>query len=478
MLKKTAAAALALSTPYWLPKTLIALRVKVFAKVNGPEGVVVPNADVGPDRFAELYGHPAANGRSKGAGLSDLFWYWLSPGPEVHQEHLEPGPRYEAVARTTAAILAGTSAELSAAAARCAAEVLDETVPGEVTLVRLRDLMMPVWADFFYGLVFREPCPPHARRLIVANAEDVINSLKNTRLRHMDRRARLTRYLVRRLAAGEVPHALPTELATLRDRAHYLQGTFFNTAVVQMSEAMAHLLLVLAQHPDEQRRLAEHPADDQALGNVMNETLRLYPLFGVAHRITSDTIDLGGGVSYPPGTVLCFDYPAYHATGYPDPEAFDPGRWDRLSVKDAHHIPFGVAGNRPCPAWRLSPLVMRAVTREVLSRFTLHSSVSHTRSAPHRAPCLLVARGVSLPRYRLAAVLAFLRVRDRWEDVGRSLLQLVLGSWMVVHARRLRMTETWFAHHDTQGGPPPEAADPDHAGDLAAPPPACPYHHG
>jgi hypothetical protein len=347
MLKKTAVAALALSTPYWLPKALIALRVKAFAKVNGPEGVVVPNAEVGPDRFAELYAHPAANGRSKGAGLSDLFWYWLSPGPEVHQEHLEPGPRYDAVAGTTAAILAGTSAELSAAAARCAAKVLDETVPGEVTLVRLRDLMMPVWAEFFYGLVFREPCPPAARRLIVANAEDVINSLKNTRLRHMGRRDRLTRYLLRRLAAGEVPHALPAELATPRDRAHYLQGTFFNTAVVQMSEAMAHLLLVLAQHPDVQRRLAEHPADDHDLGNVMNETLRMYPLFGIAHRITGADIDLGGGASYPAGTVLCFDYPAYHATGHTDPEVFDPGRWDRLSVKDAHHIPFGIAGNRP-----------------------------------------------------------------------------------------------------------------------------------
>ncbi|WUH88925.1 cytochrome P450 [Streptomyces sp. NBC_00433] len=472
MLRKAAAAALVLSTPYWLPRTLISLRTRVFARVNGPEGVVVPNAEVGPERFAELYAHPAANGRSKGAGLSDLFWYWLSPGPEVHQEHLEPGPRYDAVARTTAAILAGTSADLSAAAARCAAGVLDESVSGEVSLVRLRDLMMPVWAEFFYGLVFREPCPPSVRRLIVDNAEDVVNSLKNTRLRHMRRRDRLTRYLLRRLAADEVPHALPAELGTPLQRAHYLQGTFFNTAVVQMSEAMAHLLLVLAQHQDVQRRLAAHPGDDHDLGNVMNEALRLFPLFGIAHRITSADIDLGDGVAYPAGTVLCFDYPAYHATGHIRPEVFDPGRWDRISLKDAHHIPFGVAANRPCPAWRLSPLVMRAVTREVLARFTLHSSVSHTRSIPHRAPCLLVVSGRTLPRHRMAAALAFLRLRDRWEDVGRSLLQLALGSWMVADARRLRMAAAWFAGHDAQGLPlGPDAA-------AAVPPPSCPRHSG
>ncbi|WNI14134.1 hypothetical protein [Actinacidiphila sp. ITFR-21] len=75
-----ATAALA-STPYWLPKAVVTLRVKVFARVNGPEGVVVPNDQVDADRCAELYGHPAADGRSRGAGLSDLFWYWLAPAP-------------------------------------------------------------------------------------------------------------------------------------------------------------------------------------------------------------------------------------------------------------------------------------------------------------------------------------------------------------------------------------------------------------
>jgi hypothetical protein len=470
--------AFGLSVPYWLPRAVVALRVRVFARINGPEGVVVPNAEVDADRFTELYEHPAASGRSKGAALSDLFWYWLSPGPEVHQEHLEPGPRYDAVARTTAAILAGSSAELSAAAALRTARVLDELVPGDAALVRLRDLMMPVWAEFFYGLVFREPCPPQARRLIVANAEDVINSLKNTRLRHMRRRERLTRYLLRRLAAGDVPHELPAELETARDRAHYLQGTFFNTAVVQMSEAMAHLLLVLAAEPGVQRRLAEHPEDDRDLSNVLNETLRMYPLFGIAHRITDADIDLGGGARYPAGTVLCFDYPAYHATGYDDPDVFDPDRWNLLSAKHAHHIPFGVAANRPCPAWRLAPLIMRAATREVLARFTLHTAVSHTRSIPHRAPCLLVRRDRPLPPYRIAAVRLFLRIRDRWEDVGRSLLQLVLGTWMVLDARRQRPTERWFAAHDTQGRPL-AASDGGSGGSGTPGEPAdrCPYPH-
>jgi cytochrome P450 len=489
-----AAGTLLLSTPAWLPRSVVALRMKVFARVNGEEGITFPNATVDADRFQELYGHPAANGRSEGAVLSDLFWYWLAPGADVHQEHLEAGPRYDEVARRTLAFLSGSSEELYARAARHTAAVLDEAATGRVTLVRLRDLMMPVWAEFFHDLVFERPCPPHVRRLIVDNAEDVVNALKCTRPRHLGRRARLTRHLLRRLSAGDTTRRpLPTSLTPLQ-QAYYLQGTFFNTAVVQMSEAMAHLLLALAQYPDVQRRVAEQPDDDRYLSHVIDETFRLFPLFGVAHRITTDDITLDGLPTIPTGSVLCFSYPDYHASGYQDPEVFDPERWERTSARNAHHIPFGVAANRPCPAWRLAPLIMRAATREVLSRFVLDSSVSHTRSIPHRAPCLLIRRDAPLPNRQLSALRGALWTRDRFEDVGRSIAQLGFGTWMVLDARRTRPAARHFASHDSQGRPlhptalPPEGGPRQKAGNDVRPAsgpgtgtapsattPTCPY---
>jgi hypothetical protein len=45
------------------------------------------------------------------------------------------------------------------------------------------------------------------------------------------------------------------------------------------------------------------------------------------------------------------------------------------------------------------------------------------------------------------------RVRDRWEDVWRSVVQLVLGTWMVLDARRLRLAERYFDTHDIEGCP-------------------------
>jgi Cytochrome P450 len=440
---RAAAGTLALaSLPYWLPGAVVALRMRIFTLVNGDEGVAIPGREVDAAHFEEVYAHPAANGRSRGAALSDLFWYWLAPGPELHQEHLEPGGRYDEVALTTRRLLARPRADVERLAADCAARVLDERRVAGLRLVRLRDLMMPIWAEFAYELVFGERCPRHARELIVGNANDVVTALKCTGLRHMERRHRLTRFLVDRLEHGPRPlQPLPAGLST-RERALYLQGAFFNTAVVQMSEAMAHLLMVLAQHPETQRRLAAEPDDAGAFDRVLDETLRLYPLFGIAHRITSADIAVNGH-TIPSGSVVCFNYPAYHRTGYDDPDAFRPERWERLSHRDAAFIPFGVAGNRPCPARGLAPVAMRTATREVLRRFALASGASHTRSIPNRGPCVLVSRTARRgPRLRL--VLAFVRMRDRWEDVWRSLVQLVLGTYMVWDARRLRLCERHF----------------------------------
>ena len=431
------------SLPYWLPAAILALRMHIFTRINGDEGIAIPGKLVDASRFKQVYSHPAADGRSRGAALSDLFWYWLSPGPEIHQEHLESGERYEEVARTTRRILAVPRKAAEELAAHCVARVLFEEDIRNAKLVRLRDLLMPVWAEFYYELVFGEQCPAAARELIVGNANDVVTALKCCSLRHMEKRHSLTQFLIAKLQAGDLPHELPERLAT-KERALYLQGAFFNTAVVQMSEAMAHLLMVLAQHQDVQARLAAGQEDERYPDRVISETLRLYPLFGIAHRITSADIAVDERTTIPRGSVVCFNYPEYHRSGLDDPERFDPDRWEKLSARGANYIPFGVAANRPCPAQGLAPVTMLAAARVMVDRFTFYSSASHTRSIPNRGPCLLVSRtGKCDPRLRRALVL-FMHIRDRWEDVWRSVVQLILGTYMVWDARRLRLCERYF----------------------------------
>jgi hypothetical protein len=368
----------------------------------------------------------------------------------VHQEHLEPGPRYDDVARTTRQILAGLSREQwTELVGCCTRRVLDELDGhARVHRVRLRDLMMPVWAEVYYEVVFRAPCPRHVRDLITGNADDVVTALKCTGLRHMDRRARLTAHLRDRLAHDPPPVPLPATL-TPREQAYYLQGTFFNTAVVQMSEAMAHLLLALATHRPVQDRLAAGEEDPDFLDRVINETLQHFPLFGVAHRITSGEIPRDGRDPIPAGSVLLFNYPEYQGSGG---DAFDPDRWMDPDTRPSAFIPFGVTANRPCPARGFAVLTMRVAAEEVLRRFRLDSSAEHTRSLPSRGPCLLVPRtepGAARSRTRLAVM----RLADSWEGVWRSLVQLVLGSYMVWDARRQGLCRNYFAA--SSGGPAP-----------------------
>jgi hypothetical protein len=90
---------------------------------------------------------------------------------------------------------------------------------------------------------------------------------------------------------------------------------------------------------------------------------------------------------------------------------------------------------------------MRVAGEEVLRRFRLDSSAEHTRSLPSRGPCLLVARTgtAALSPARRRTRLAAMRLADRWEGVPRSLIQLVLGSYMVWDARRQGLCRNYFA---------------------------------
>src|ERR1700730_13331191 len=126
------------SFPYWLPTAILALRARIFIRINGEEGVAIPGKLVDAAHFKQVYSHPAANGRSRGAALSDLFWYWLSPGPEMHQEHIESGPKYEEVERTTRRILGISRKAAEELTTRCVSHALSKHSVCEAKLVRLR----------------------------------------------------------------------------------------------------------------------------------------------------------------------------------------------------------------------------------------------------------------------------------------------------------------------------------------------------
>lgn len=429
------AAALCLVGVRWLWIRSATTRVRSFRRISAEPLVMIPGESVGADEFKTLYRHPAAQQRRTGASLSGLHFYWLAPSARIHQENLENGPEYTRIASATRHILAVPPASARQAAGRLTGEALDRLPAHQAVAVRVRDLMTPVWAEFFYELVFREPCPAAVRALITANSDNLLGTIKHISPRNLRVRHRLADALSDRLTNGNPVPAFPASLSVHR-QALYLQGVVFGTGVAQMSEAVAHLCMNLATRRSLQHDIAADTDGDRLLDMALQESLRLNPLFGIAHRIASTDIETPG-TRIRRGSVLCFDFTAYQRQGFDRPDEFLPERWQHLSEHNTNQAPFGVQGNRPCPARSLALTTAKAAVSEILHRYELQTTARHTRPLHNRGPCILIPRAATAPsgRSSSAPLRLRMRLRDGMDETYYRAAQLAVGAWTVRRAR-------------------------------------------
>jgi len=147
-------------------------------------------------------------------------------------------------------------------------------------------------------------------------------------------------------------------------------------------------LHLLTEHPRIQRRLhseigavlgenpdfnvhASSPAPAM-VDNVITETLRLYPPGWLLTRTaTTDTV-LGGHAIQAGTTVIYSPYIIHRrADLYPDPERFDPDRWDQADrdrVRPGTFVAFG-GGPRRCVGESLARLEAALVLSTIISRW-------------------------------------------------------------------------------------------------------------
>ena len=190
-----------------------------------------------------------------------------------------------------------------------------------------------------------------------------------------------------------------------------------------------------------------NPDDRANYDRIINETLRLFPLFGLSHRIVHEDISVNDK-TINSGTVVCFDHLTYHKSGYLRAEEFDADRWIHCPVKTSNFIPFGVSANRPCPAQGIASISMRLLLQQLCAHYYIHTGDRHTRSMPNRAPCLLQPKSaVALTPWHKSFLLMAMGLQDQWEDVFRSIKQLVLGTYMVFEAKKLRLCENYFKQY-------------------------------
>jgi cytochrome P450 len=176
------------------------------------------------------------------------------------------------------------------------------------------------------------------------------------------------------LAAQDTPVTTPADTPVDTGAGSESQGltdgeisdvvmAFFIAGVQTTANLLAWALHLVATHPDMQARLTtevdailagapasfEHMSGLRLTARVITETLRLYPPGWLLTRTVSTSTRLG---EYPiaAGTALFYSPYIIHHRGdlYPEPERFDPDRWERVPPPPRHaFIAFG-HGPRKC----------------------------------------------------------------------------------------------------------------------------------
>jgi cytochrome P450 len=176
--------------------------------------------------------------------------------------------------------------------------------------------------------------------------------------------------------AGESPARIRDTVLMTMLAAHHTTGV-----------AISWTLHLLGRHPDAAERVAaeldrvlgDRPAPEYGdlkrltyLDMVIRETMRLYPPGPYGAREATEDIVLGE-YTVPAGTTVFYPFWAVHTNPdyWPDPKAFDPGRFapeasagrPRLA-----YIPFGI-GPRSCEGAALAMVEAQLVLAVLLKRF-------------------------------------------------------------------------------------------------------------
>ncbi len=189
----------------------------------------------------------------------------------------------------------------------------------------------------------------------------------------------------------------PTGLGDVEVRDEVMTALF--GAFKGIGIALAWLFWELGRHPEIASEAADEvrgvldgsPPTLQHLGKLprmsaaIAEALRLHPPLWLWSRPPTEP-DTFRGYEIPAGMfVLNIPYITHrHPEFWPDPEAFDPARFEPATARERHpfaYFPFG-GGVRGCIGENLSLLVVTLVAAHVASRFRLEAVAGHE---PHHS---------------------------------------------------------------------------------------------
>lgn len=157
----------------------------------------------------------------------------------------------------------------------------------------------------------------------------------------------------------------------------------FTSALVPkaLSSILTSLLIQIgSQQTEDQAGMSE---DEEQLEAMLLEVQRMFPPFLGGRRVAREDFTLNG-YHIPKGHALV--YMSYHGhrdpSIFPDPDQFDPSRWNNVNVEDKGRLFCFGAGPRGCVGQKLVGNILKTVVQELLQKYSI--TVNENQDLSHK----------------------------------------------------------------------------------------------
>ena len=313
-------------------------------------------------QITDTYLGKATLNRSKGSRQNRLF-YSMSPVGHRFLENIDShDPQFSAI-QYLAKQLNKTLEENSAHGFEDRLSRYWQQHPPTYPVCSLRDTALGAVLNEVWFAFFARPCP-HSE-LITGAARDVLMVVKDWDVVDLALRQQAIALIADAVQQGLNPQL---QLDSLFHRMHEVIFALTVSAVDELSEGFAHVLLCLVQSDD------PLPSTKREFVMATYEALRLYPLFTRSTRPARQ----GQGL-------YLLNYVRYHRRTDlfgDDAKQFKWQRWQHNKTLLGKTLVFGVSGNRSCPGRGSAIKLVPAMVSVWLRTYQTRSGIVHCRQLP------------------------------------------------------------------------------------------------
>ncbi len=381
--------------------------------------IEIPNKDIHPEEISKILQNASLQQRGSGYFREAIrFYHW--PSGKVHQESIETDNLYKKLSFVTAKLLASFDDDTVCGLVFKYVKDFFQTIKQDVYSTNILNICRPIVLKVLYELVFKREITSYQYNIYLQATENFHNTVKGTTLRSCAKRKKLYKDLLKQIEELTCLDPLYELLTIFPDKkilALHLTTVIFYTGIIQSTECTSHTLIAAAQNPyvmekliSFSKTLSTFPSwklieNNDYLDFTLKESLRLYPLFGIAVREVSEKTIINGN-QLDRGTQVLLNFLKCHTMYWDRPYEFRPERWDErlsdassLELRKKQYIPFGT-GTRSCPAKKFSITFNKSMITAILHyiRIEVPDNYIHTGRMPYGAPIVIMKSNVETNR--------------------------------------------------------------------------------